>query len=35
MSLLNDLDPRSTRSVEHFLGIGAEWWIDSSSYSAP
>jgi maltoporin len=26
-------DPRSRRSAEHFLGIGAEWWFDSSSYN--
>lgn len=25
-------DPRSQTRVEHFLGIGAEWWFDSSSY---
>ncbi|MBI5537626.1 MAG: carbohydrate porin [Deltaproteobacteria bacterium] len=25
-------DPRSTRSVEHYVGIGAEWWFNSSSY---
>ncbi|MEM9066990.1 MAG: carbohydrate porin [Myxococcota bacterium] len=25
-------DPRSRTKVEHFLGIGAEWWFDSSSY---
>ncbi|MEM9860078.1 MAG: carbohydrate porin [Myxococcota bacterium] len=26
-------DPRSQSSVEHFLGIGAEWWFDSTSYN--
>lgn len=26
------LDVRSQQSVEHFLGIGAEWWFNSSSY---
>lgn len=26
------LDPRSAANVEHFLGIGAEWWFSSSSY---
>ncbi|MCB9630986.1 MAG: carbohydrate porin [Sandaracinus sp.] len=25
-------DPRSRQSVEHFLGVGAEWWFDSTSY---
>lgn len=25
-------DPRSRQTVEHFLGVGAEWWFDSSSY---
>ncbi len=25
-------DPRATRSVEHYLGLGAEWWFNSSSY---
>ncbi|MEM9188608.1 MAG: carbohydrate porin [Myxococcota bacterium] len=25
-------DPRSAASVEHFLGVGAEWWFDSTSY---
>ena len=25
-------DPRSRNRVEHFLGIGAEWWFDSNSY---
>jgi maltoporin len=40
MSLLNDdalswyaeEDTRSTRAVQHFVGIGAEWWINSQSY---
>ncbi|MCB9730914.1 MAG: carbohydrate porin, partial [Deltaproteobacteria bacterium] len=26
-------DPRSGQGVEHFLGVGAEWWFDSTSYS--
>jgi len=25
-------DPRHERSVQHFLGVGAEWWFNSSSY---
>ncbi len=25
-------DPRATRSVEHYLGLQAEWWFNSSSY---
>lgn len=25
-------DPRSDRSVEHYLGLHAEWWFNSSSY---
>jgi maltoporin len=25
-------DPRHQRDVQHFLGIGAEWWFNSSSY---
>lgn len=25
-------DPFSQRSTEHFLGLGAEWWFNSSSY---
>lgn len=28
------LDPRSVQSVEHFLGIGVEWWFSSSSYGS-
>jgi maltoporin len=24
--------PFATRSVEHFIGFGAEWWFNSSSY---
>ena len=31
-SLYNDLDPRSHASIEHFVGIGVEWWFSSSSY---
>ena len=27
------LDPRSAASIEHFLGIGVEWWFSSTSYS--
>lgn len=26
------IDPLSSRPVEHFVGIGAEWWFNSSSY---
>lgn len=26
------LDPRSANNVEHFFGIGVEWWFESSSY---
>ena len=25
-------DPRASRSVEHYFGLGAEWWFNSSSY---
>lgn len=25
-------DPRSRQTLEHFLGVGAEWWFDSTSY---
>ena len=25
-------DVYSIRDVEHFLGVGAEWWFNSSSY---
>jgi hypothetical protein len=25
-------DPRSDRSTEHYLGLHAEWWFNSSSY---
>jgi maltoporin len=25
-------DPRAARKVEHYLGLGAEWWFNSSSY---
>ena len=28
------LDPRSANNVEHFLGIGVEWWFSSSSYGS-
>ena len=31
-ALYADDDPRSTEINEHFLGVGAEWWFDSSSY---
>jgi maltoporin len=31
-ALYPDADPRSRQGVEHFLGIGTEWWFDSSSY---
>jgi hypothetical protein len=31
-SLYNELDPRSHQPIEHFLGIGVEWWFSSSSY---
>lgn len=27
------LDPRSSATVEHFLGMGVEWWFSSSSYA--
>jgi maltoporin len=33
--LYNSADPRAAHEVEHFLGIGAEWWIDTSSYLGP
>ncbi len=33
--MYNSADPRASREVEHFLGIGAEWWIDTSSYLGP
>jgi len=26
------LDPRSANDIEHFFGIGVEWWFSSSSY---
>jgi hypothetical protein len=32
MSLYPTDDPFSTRNVEHFLGVGAEWWFNSTSY---
>jgi maltoporin len=25
-------DVRHEESVQHYLGIGAEWWFNSSSY---
>ena len=25
-------DVFSMRKVDHFIGIGAEWWFDSTSY---
>ncbi|MGE3628864.1 MAG: carbohydrate porin [Sandaracinaceae bacterium] len=28
------LDPRSASNVEHFFGIGVEWWFASSSYGS-
>lgn len=28
------LDPRSRNDVEHFFGIGVEWWFSSSSYGS-
>ena len=28
------LDPRSANTVEHFLGVGVEWWFSSSSYGS-
>ena len=28
------LDPRSANDVEHFFGIGVEWWFSSSSYGS-
>ncbi|MBI5525429.1 MAG: carbohydrate porin [Deltaproteobacteria bacterium] len=30
--MINAEDTRSQRSVQHFLGLGAEWWFNSSSY---
>lgn len=30
--LYADDDPRSQRKVEHYFGLGAEWWFNSSSY---
>lgn len=30
--LYADLDRRSHEGVEHFFGIGAEWWFNSTSY---
>ena len=30
--LYAELDRRSQQGVEHFLGIGAEWWFNSTSY---
>ncbi|RLB49213.1 MAG: hypothetical protein DRJ42_21500 [Deltaproteobacteria bacterium] len=33
--LYHSADPRASREVEHFIGIGAEWWIDTSSYLGP
>lgn len=32
MRLYPVADPRSQNANEHFLGIGAEWWFDSTSY---
>ena len=32
--LYSDDDPRSQQALEHYLGIGAEWWFDSSSYGS-
>lgn len=32
-ALYPTLDPRSGSGVEHFIGIGAEWWFDSTSYA--
>jgi maltoporin len=31
-ALYPEEDPRSREGTEHFFGIGAEWWFDSSSY---
>ncbi len=28
------LDPRSANDIEHFFGIGVEWWFSSSSYGS-
>jgi hypothetical protein len=28
----DELDPRHDQKVQHYLGIGVEWWINSSSY---
>ena len=30
--LYDDLDPLREQAVQHCLGIGVEWWINSSSY---
>lgn len=30
--LYAELDRRSEQAVEHYLGIGAEWWFNSTSY---
>ena len=32
--LYPSLDLRSSQNVEHFLGIGVEWWFSSSSYGS-
>jgi hypothetical protein len=30
--LYPERDVRSKQATEHFLGVGAEWWFDSTSY---
>ena len=30
--LYDELDPRREQPLQHYVGIGVEWWINSSSY---
>jgi len=30
--LYDEVDPRRDQPVQHYLGVGVEWWINSSSY---
>ena len=32
LSWYAETDTRSSRPIQHFVGIGAEWWINSQSY---